>query len=135
MLVQELHAAVERVAPIHGVRVGRKDDRATWSIDFQSTATAEQIAAANTVLANFDPTTPEVPQSVTPYQARVALSNAGLRTQTETAISNSDQSVRDAWEYGTTVERDSPFILGISTILGLTDAEVDALFIAAGQIT
>ena len=39
------------------------------------------------------------------------------------------------WEYGTTVDRDTPLIAWMGTALGLTPAQVDALFIAAAAIT
>lgn len=57
-IVIKLHAAVNAavgvVAPIYGVSIGRKDDKATWRIDFKDEATPEQRAAAAEVLTSFD---------------------------------------------------------------------------------
>jgi hypothetical protein len=75
-----------------------------------------------------------VPASVTPYQARIAINAAGLRSAVEAAVASADQGVKDAWEYGVEVRRDSPFIVAMQGGLGLTDAQVDALFIAAGKV-
>lgn len=49
-----LHAAIAAVCPIHGVSIGRKDDKATWRIDFVPGATSGERADAEAVLAAFD---------------------------------------------------------------------------------
>lgn len=56
--VQRLHGEVERVAPIHGVTIGRLDDRTSWSIQFKTGATDDEIAAAEAVIQAFDPDAP-----------------------------------------------------------------------------
>jgi hypothetical protein len=53
-LLIELDRAIKVVCPIHGVSIGRKDDRSTWRIDFKAEATPAQRAAAETVLADYD---------------------------------------------------------------------------------
>lgn len=53
-MISNLDAAIKAVAPIHGISVGRKDDKATWRIDFKEEATAEQRAAAQAVIDAFD---------------------------------------------------------------------------------
>lgn len=55
MITTKLDAAIRAVCPIHGISIGRKDDKTTWRIDFTSEATEEQKAAARAVLASFDP--------------------------------------------------------------------------------
>ena len=55
MLVQAFHEAVSRVCPVHGVSLGRSDDKTTWRIDFRDDATEEQKTAAAAVLAAIDP--------------------------------------------------------------------------------
>jgi hypothetical protein len=77
---------------------------------------------------------PAVPQSVTPLQARKALIAAGILGTVETWIQDQSEDVRVAWEYASIVERDDPVIAAAATALDMTDAEVDALFIAAAQI-
>ena len=53
-LIEKLHTALAQKAPIHGVSLGRKNDKATWRIDFKDEATEAQRVAAATVLAAFD---------------------------------------------------------------------------------
>jgi hypothetical protein len=77
---------------------------------------------------------PRVPPVVTPYQARVAINAAGLRPAAEAAVAAADQNVKDAWEYGVEVRRDSLFIAAMQGGLGLSDEQLDALFIAASQV-
>jgi len=50
----DLHSAIAAVCPIHGVSIGRKDDKATWRIDFTEAATDAEKAAAQAALAGFD---------------------------------------------------------------------------------
>lgn len=57
-LASDLTAALSRVAPIHGVRIGNPDDRSTWSIDFAGADDAQK-AAALASLATFEPVEPE----------------------------------------------------------------------------
>ena len=54
-LASDLHKAVAATCPIHGVSIGRRDDRATWRIDFAPEATDAQRVAAAAALAAFDP--------------------------------------------------------------------------------
>ena len=80
-----------------------------------------------------------VPESVTPRQARLALLGAGLLANVEAGLAAiPDAAVRTAaqveWEYATVIERNSPLVAGIATGLGLTDADLDALFEAASRI-
>jgi hypothetical protein len=55
-MILELNDALEKVAPIDGVRIGRKDDRSTWDVYFRPEATKEERAAAKAVIESFDPT-------------------------------------------------------------------------------
>lgn len=76
---------------------------------------------------------PAAPASVTPYQMRQALAAAGLREAVEAAVGRAPSEVRDAWEYALAVERRSPLISAIGAMLDLTDAQIDALFVAAAR--
>ncbi len=77
-----------------------------------------------------------VPTEVTPYQARVALLKAGLLEQIEYLMQNPSvpKEARLAWEYATVIRRESPFIAVLGPALGLSDKQIDALFVAAAQI-
>lgn len=135
-MLARLDRAVSRVAPIFGVAIGRRDDKSTWRVDFQDEATPEQRAAAQGVIAGFDADAPDVPQSVTPYQARMALLGAGLLPAVEAMMADpaTDPAARIAWEYATVFERHSPFISALAPALDLTEQDVDNLFIAAGRV-
>ena len=72
----------------------------------------------------------------TPFQGRVALSNAGLLSQVEAAINDptTNQETKIAWEYAIEWKRMSPMIISLATALSLTDEQVDQLFRDAAQI-
>lgn len=75
-------------------------------------------------------------QSVTRFQAKAALLNAGLLEQVETAVADSeDPIVKLAWTEAHTFERDSPAIAAITEGLGMTPQEVNELFSAAKEIS
>jgi hypothetical protein len=48
-----LSAAISTVCPVNSVKVGKNDDRATWSFDPAVGATPAQITAANNVIATI----------------------------------------------------------------------------------
>ena len=70
----------------------------------------------------------------TPFQGRIALSDAGLLANVETAIAAADEKTKVAWEYALEWKRNSPMITSLATALNMTDAQVDDLFKAASQI-
>lgn len=73
-----------------------------------------------------------IPQSVSQYQARMALNAAGLLTSAQTAVdASTDPTVSIAWQFSQTIDRTSPFIASIGAKLNLTPAQIDALFIQA----
>lgn len=79
-----------------------------------------------------------IPQVVTMRQARLALLGTGLLHQVDPAIDSlaepEQTAARIEWEYSQVVCRDRPFVVGIGAALGLTDAQIDALFTAAAGI-
>lgn len=83
--------------------------------------------------SGFDPDA--VPFSVSMRQARLALLGAGMLTQVEAAINALPEPQRTAakitWEYSTEVQRNFGLVPQMAAALGLTDAQIDALFIAA----
>jgi hypothetical protein len=74
---------------------------------------------------------------VSPFQAKAALHNAGKLENIISYVNNqsTDPVVRLAYENATEWKRLSSMISDISSKLGLTDAEVDSLFLAAAQIS
>ena len=79
------------------------------------------------------PPTP-IPQSVTMSQARLALLGAGLLGTVETAIAGAGPAAAIEWEYAQEVQRASGLVPAMATALGLTDAQIDALFVTAATL-
>lgn len=81
---------------------------------------------------------PVVPQVVTMRQARLALNAAGLLASVNSTIASMPGPTGDAarieWEFSSTVERHKPLVVSLTPALGLTDAQIDALFIAAATL-
>lgn len=79
---------------------------------------------------------PSVPQEVTRFQARAALYQAGLLDEVEAMIvaPSTDRMLQLAWQDALTFKRDSAFVAGMAASLGLSDPQLDALFIAAAEI-
>jgi hypothetical protein len=76
-----------------------------------------------------------VPQAVSNAQARAALRAAGLIATVEAAIAaGGNAAIHDAWEYSPYIERNSALVQALAQQLGLTAAQVDALFIAAAKV-
>ncbi|MFZ9649325.1 MAG: hypothetical protein ACO29C_04475 [Fluviibacter sp.] len=65
---------------------------------------------------------------ISPRQIRMALTQFGLRSQVETAISASDQDMKDWYEFSTYFDRNHPQVLAMATALNVTEADLDALW-------
>jgi hypothetical protein len=78
----------------------------------------------------------KVPQSVTSVQALTALHNAGLLASVESVMNNpeTDKIAVIAYQRAGNFRRKSPFISAVGNGLGLSEYEIDSLFIAAAQI-
>lgn len=77
-----------------------------------------------------------VPSSVSRFQALAALSNAGLLSRAQAAVNSAtDPLVSLAWNNAQDFRRDSSMIASLAPAIPLTSAQIDALFIAAAQIT
>lgn len=91
--------------------------------------TDEEAAAADAAVS-----TP-VPEAVSMRQARLALLGAGLLGAIDAAINSLPSPQKEAaaieWDYASDVRRDSPLLESLAPALGLTDAQIDALFITA----
>ena len=77
-----------------------------------------------------------VPNCVTNYQARRALLEANLFVTVDTMIKSLDSAdpIYQAWEYANLVYRNSEFVLNLGQQLGLTDEQIDNLFIEANKL-
>lgn len=77
-----------------------------------------------------------VPQSVTRFQALAALHLAGHLPAVEAIMAAPETTViaKLAWDNALSFERNSPTLASLAAVLGLTSADLDALFTAAAQI-
>ena len=70
------------------------------------------------------------------WQARAALQMAGKLAAVQAAVDSSGSAVfRSAWEYATTVQRSSPMIAALGPAVGMSDHDIDQLFIVAANLT
>lgn len=80
-----------------------------------------------------------IPQELTPRQVRLAMLGAGLDlSQIDTMIAGLDEpqksQVKIMWEYSTVFLRKDPILNGFAEQLGLSQEDVDNLFIAGASI-
>jgi len=73
--------------------------------------------------------------SVSKFQAKAALAQAGLLGQAKQAVAQADEITQIAWEDATEFNRNSPTIAAMAQALGLTDEQVDDLFKQAEEIS
>lgn len=85
----------------------------------------------------YTPPPAAIPQTVTRFQARVALVQAGHFDTIDTYIATLPKTdvKRLAWEDAAEWERASPTLNFLANMLGLTDTDVDDLFILASGIS
>ena len=74
-----------------------------------------------------------VPQSVTKLQLYTALSAAGYMAEFDSFFIQNPEA-KTIWDLASIVERQNPLVGDIADALGLDDAQVDALFIAAAGV-
>lgn len=82
------------------------------------------------------PVIPEtVPRSITRRQFKLALLGMDLLDDVETAIAASaDRALQISYNDALDFERNNPLVLAMSAMLGKTEAELDALFIAGSKL-
>jgi hypothetical protein len=80
----------------------------------------------------------QVPDEVPLWRIRAILAMQGKEAQINTAINSLPDPPKTAalyvWQYGTVIERNSSTVQFIQSALGMTDNEVDAIFIEAANI-
>lgn len=111
--------------------------------EWHSTVNNEQylqsIAEGNVPEPYEPPVPPPDPPitSVTRFQALAVLAAGGYLPTIRTYIATLDQNnvQRLAWENAADWERTSPTLNALAAMLGLSDAQVDDLFIAAAQVS
>lgn len=125
-----------------GVTVGTATTAITETDD-DTFASADQVwldprpSSGAYVETAADPT--PVPSEVTMRQARLALLAAGKLDDVEAAIDALPEGVvrtaaRIAWDYSSAVERNYGLVSTLGPLIGLSDEDIDALFIAAAAL-
>lgn len=73
--------------------------------------------------------------SITMRQARLVLLNAGLLELVDNAIATgSDEVLKVEWEYATEVRRDWGNLISMALTLGITEEQLDDMFIQASKL-
>ena len=135
---------MNRIGPTFGSELTAAGvaDGVAWSEDgevwFNDDVTQAQREAVQAVLAAHDPSKPfiEVPQSVTRYQAEVYMRRINLWDQADAlfaAMDDADER-KIAWLRAPTFNRESPALVYAAQQLGITDADLDQMFIDASKI-
>jgi len=75
-----------------------------------------------------------VPVEVSPIQARRALRAWGLLPLVEAAMAQAGEEAQEAWEYAIVIPRNDPMLNQIAASLGMSQTQVDDLFIAAAAL-
>lgn len=74
-----------------------------------------------------------IPQTISPRQTRLALLQATLLDEVELMLAN-DKAMQIWWEYSLDIERNHEHIISMGSALGLTETQLDDLFILAGTL-
>lgn len=86
----------------------------------------------------IDPSLMAVPASVTRRQARLALLQAGLLETVNATIAAMPSPAKERaqidWDDAQTFDRDNQLLAQMAGALGLNDAALDALFVAAAAL-
>jgi hypothetical protein len=82
---------------------------------------------------------PKVPNSIPGWKAKAVLEMAGLLQSAQAAVASlqGDEGIaaKHAWESATSFDRYGPTVTAVAAALGLSDAQLDAMFIQAESIT
>lgn len=89
-----------------------------------------ETAAANAEAARKA----RVPATITIRQAKLVLHHAGLLDDVDAAVAGADKATQLEWEYATEVKRDWPTLVAMATALGMTDTQLDDLFIQGSKL-
>ena len=76
----------------------------------------------------------KLPSTVSMYQARIALHQAGLLATVQAGIGQMSEEAQIKWEFAPTVKRDDALTVALASTLNLTEEQLDALFSMAGSI-
>ena len=70
---------------------------------------------------------------ITPRQARLVLHRAGLLDKVATMLA-ADKEMELWWEYSLDIQRNHEMVIALGTQLGLTEAQLDQLFVDGSKL-
>ena len=110
----------------------------TWAIEALSARDAHIANMAEEAVRMEAEALAAIPTQVTMRQARLALLGAGLLSGIDAAINSLSEPDKSAakieWEYAAVVQRDSGLVPAMAAALGMTEAQIDQLFITASTL-
>jgi hypothetical protein len=74
------------------------------------------------------------PTVITPLQARLALSQIGLRHQIEDSMLTATQDIKDFYEFALEWRRDNAQLMAMATSLGMDSVAIDNFFLLASTL-
>lgn len=90
------------------------------------------------VLQESITTAPSPPNSITQRQMRLTLLSIGIYDQVEAAIDAmpgiEGKAAKITWTWAQDIKRDNPLLLSLASSFGLSEEDIDNLFIAASSI-
>ena len=113
------------------VRDGCEKVKGKWQYKWRVDALSPEQVAANAEAARIA----SIPRSLTRRQFKLALIRSGLFETVENMVAAaSDLELRVTYQEAQDFERNHPMILQMAESLGVTDSEIDALFILGGSL-
>ena len=122
-------------------RLDRDDAASTWvAVADESTVNRFGLSAADfpdavpPALPVYVAFVEPVPSVVTMAQAQLALLAAGHLDAVEAAVAQMSREAQILWRKANTVVRGDPLLIELAALLGLTEADIDALFVAGSKL-
>lgn len=132
-----LVTATQRIGPFNNIYATATGWIADGEVEFPSSVVGE-AHIEDALESDFPAFKPPVPQSVTMRQARIALHRAGLLVDVDAAIASlpspQKEEAQIEWEFSSTVERSRNITSMLGAALGLSEDELDDLFITASAL-
>jgi hypothetical protein len=127
----------EMFVQVNFAESGRNYPFAKWLDSAEYAAVAADAAALDDIILSWAELAKRIffdGNVISPRQARLALLQAGLLDAVEAYISTQPRAVQLEWEYANEIRRDHALLTDAAAALGLSEAQLDELFIAAASL-
>lgn len=113
--------------------IGEGEDRIQFPANFLRNASDDDLTrfGIEPYEVTDEPTGASVPEAVSPRQIRLALFQLNQLSAVQAFIDAGSDDLKIEWEYATEVRRDHPMWSVGAAALGLSEEDVDGLFILA----